>query len=212
MVTVKRGKMSNIIENPEEYFRKLVHSRDELLSSLEEEAQREGIPIIGPVVGELLYILVQATQATSILELGTATGYSTIFLARGCKDSHGLVVTFENNQDMATRAQQNFVKAGLADRIEIKVGDALTGIKKMKTVFDFIFIDIEKEDYIRALSDCHRLLKKGKLLVADNVGFRDADDFNRAIFSDLGWRSVNLFSFLPFHSPEHDGLCLALRL
>jgi predicted O-methyltransferase YrrM len=204
--------MSSIVENPEEYFRKLVHPRDELLWSLEEEAQREGIPIIGPVVGELLYILVQITQATSILELGTATGYSAIFLARGCKDSHGRVVTFENNQDMAARAQHNFVKAGLEDRIEIRVGDALAGIKKMKTVFDFIFIDIEKEDYIQALSDCYRLLNKGKLLVADNVGFKDADDFNRAIFSDPGWSSVNLFSFLPFHSPEHDGLCLALRL
>jgi len=52
----------------------------------------------------------------------------------------------------------------------------------------------------------------GGLLVADNVGFKDADAFNRAKSGNLAWRSVSLFSFLPFHSPENDALCLALRL
>jgi predicted O-methyltransferase YrrM len=208
----KGVQMSNMVSNPEEYFRKLIHPSDDLLTALEAEAQREGIPIIGPVVGELLYLLVRLTQATSILELGTATGYSAIFLARGCEASHGRVVTLENNEDIAFRAQENFQKAGLEDRIEIRVGDALEEIRIMKTSFDFILMDIEKKDYQQALPDCHRLLKVGGLLVADNVGFKDADGFNRTIFSHPGWRSVNLFSFLPFHSPEHDGLCLALRL
>jgi hypothetical protein len=49
------------------------------------------------------------------------------------------------------------------------------------------------------------------LLVADNVAFPDADEFNRAVFSDAGWQPVSLFAFLPGHSPERDGLCLALR-
>jgi predicted O-methyltransferase YrrM len=61
------------------------------------------------------------------------------------------------------------------------------------------------------LPDCRRLLIKGGLLVADNVGFQDADAFNRTISNDPAWRSIALFSFLPFHSPEHDGVCLALR-
>jgi len=77
--------------------------------------------------------------------------------------------------------------------------------------FDFIFLDIEKQDYIRVLPDCQRLLIKGGLLVADNVGFKDADAFNRTISGHSAWRSVPLFSFLPFHSPEKDALCLALR-
>jgi predicted O-methyltransferase YrrM len=81
----------------------------------------------------------------------------------------------------------------------------------MKGPFDLIFMDIEKADYARALPECHRLLRRGGLLVADNVAFPDADAFNRAIFKDPGWQPVALFAFLPGHSPERDGLCLALR-
>ena len=204
--------MSNMVENPEVYFKKFVHPRNELLAALETEAEREEIPIVGPLVGELLSILARVTRATSILELGTATGYSAIYLARECETSNGRVVTLEKNPDMAARAKVNIHKAGLDDRVEIRVGDALEEIKKMQTFFDLIFMDIEKKYYIRALPDCHRLLKAGGLLVADNVAFKDADDFNHAIFDHPGWRSVNLFSFLPLHSPEHDGLCLAVRL
>jgi predicted O-methyltransferase YrrM len=204
--------MSKMLENPEAYFTKLVHPRSELLAALEEEAGRENIPIIGPLVGELLSVLVQITRAASILELGTATGYSTIFLAQGCKAIQGRVVTLESNPDMAARASVNIHHAGLDDRIEIRVGDALAEITKMQASFDLIFMDIEKEYYIRALPDCHRLLKAGGLLVADNVAFKDADDFNQAIFRHPGWHSVSLFSFLPLHSPDHDGLCLAVRL
>ena len=204
--------MSKMLENPEAYFTKLVHPRSKLLVALEEEAGREQIPIIGPLVGELLSVLVQVTRATSILELGTATGYSTIFLAQGCKALQGRVVTLESNPDMAARANVNIHKAGLDDRIEIRVGDALEEIRKMQTHFDLIFMDIEKSYYIQAMPDCHRLLKAGGLLLADNVAFKDADDFNQAIFNHPGWHAVNLFSFLPLHSPEHDGLCLAVRL
>lgn len=204
--------MSNLVENPENYFRQLLHPRDDVLATLEKEAERENIPIVGPVVGGLLSLLACTSRATSIMELGTATGYSAIFLARGCEALGGKVITLESNQRMADQAKQNIHRAGLSDRIEIKVGDALDAIQKMTTSFDLVFMDIEKKDYLRALPDCHRLLKKGGLLVADNVGFADADDFNHAIFRHSGWQSVHLFSFLPFHSPEHDGLCLAVRL
>ena len=81
--------MSRMIPDPEGYFRKFVPSRDSLLLEMEEEARQEGIPIVGPVVGELLYILVCASGAVQILELGTATGYSAIYLARACDELNG---------------------------------------------------------------------------------------------------------------------------
>ncbi len=203
--------MSKIVDQPEHYFRQLVPKRDELLVELEAEAEREIIPISGPVVGELLYILACAVKARRILELGTATGYSAIYLARACEMFNGCVVTLENDDAMAARAQQNLQKAGLAHLVEIRVNDALESLRQMEEKFDYIFLDIEKQDYIRALPDCERLLVKGGLLVADNVGFTDADSFNRAMAGSPAWRSVSLFSFLPLHSPEHDALCLALR-
>ena len=203
--------MSEIVNNPENYFRTLIPPRDALMMELEAQAEKENIPIIGPVVGELLYIIAAATKAKRILELGTATGYSAIYLAKACEPVSGLVVTFENNGDMAASAQENFRKAGLSNRIEIHEANALEMLPRLQGDFDFIFLDIEKQDYIRVLPDCQRLLIKGGLLVADNVGFKDADAFNRTISGHSAWRSVPLFAFLPFHSPEKDALCLALR-
>lgn len=203
--------MSAIVENPKNYFRQFVPDRGLLLLELEEEAQRKSIPIVGPVVGELLFILARATAAKTILELGTASGYSAIFLARACENLNGRVITLEQDPAMAEKALKNFKTAGLEKHIEIRICDALQEISKMTTPFDFIFMDIEKEDYTRALPDCQKLLKKGGLLVVDNVGFKDADEFNHVIAHHPEWRTVSLFSFLPLHSPEDDGLCLALR-
>jgi predicted O-methyltransferase YrrM len=83
---------------------------------------------------------------------------------------------------------------------------------QMKGPFDLIFVDIDKESYADTLPHCHRLLRSGGVLVADNVGFRGAEDFNRAVADHPQWRSVHLLCLLPLHSPEQDGLCLALRV
>ncbi len=203
--------MTKIVDNPENYFKSLIPPRDDLMIKLEVEAEKESIPIVGPVLGELLHVLVAATKARKILELGTATGYSAIYLARACEAVKGLVITIENNRNMADRAEQNFQQAGVSDRIDMRVGDAVSLVSQLQGNFDFIFLDIEKQEYVKLLGDCHRLLSPGGLLVADNVGFKDADDFNRAIAEHSEWRSISLFSFLPLHSPENDALCVALR-
>jgi predicted O-methyltransferase YrrM len=200
-----------MVDNPEIYFSKHLPDRDSLLIELEEEARNENIPIVGPVVGELLFMLARLTHAKRILELGTATGYSAIFLARACKTFNGKVVTLENNQEMVARARQNFKRAGLENHVEIRFGDAMAQLAESKDEYDFIFMDIEKKDYVRALSHCEHLLKTDGLLFADNIGFKDADPFNQTIAKSKQWRSVSLFAYLPFHSPEHDGLCLAMR-
>jgi predicted O-methyltransferase YrrM len=204
--------MSEIIENPEDYFRRFIPKRSELLKELEEEAFREDIPIVGPVVGELLFILARIIRAERILELGTATGYSAIFLAQGFENSKGRLITLENDPVMASRARKNFIRAGVDGRIEIRLGDAIEEMKTISGPFDLIFVDIDKVDYDTALPYCSDLLRQDGLLIADNVGFEDADPFNTAIFSSKEFRPVSLYSFLPLHSPEKDGLCLALRL
>ncbi len=204
--------MSRMMPHLESYFQGFVPPRDALLLELEKEAATEGIPIVGPLVGELLFILARATNAVHLLELGTATGYSTIHLARACQPALGRVVTLEWEESMAARARANFVKAGLARQIEIQTGDALELMAKMDGPFDFIFMDIDKESYLPALPHCRRLLKLGGLLFTDNVGFSGADPFNQEIFASPDWRVVPLLGFLPCHSPEHDGLSLALRV
>lgn len=201
-----------MIADPEKYFRKFIPARDEILLQLEQEAKAEGIPIVGPLVGELLYILARATQARAILELGAATGYSAIFLARGCEPVQGRVITLEWDERLAAKARANLAKAGLADRVEVQVGDALKLMEKLNGPFDLVFMDIDKESYLPALAHCHRLLKSNGLLVADNIGFAAADPFNQAIFRDRRWRLAPLFCYLPEHSPERDGLAIALKV
>jgi predicted O-methyltransferase YrrM len=200
-----------MIPDLEGYFRGLAPESDALLLELEAEATRESIPIVGPVVGELLFILARATGAARILELGAASGYSGIFLGRACGASGGRVITLEYDEAMAARARGNLARAGLAQVVEVRVGEALHLMGAMSETFDLIFLDIDKESYLPALAQAQRLLRPGGLLVADNVGFSGAADFNRELLENPAWRAVHLLSFLPHHSPEHDGLALAVK-
>lgn len=204
--------MSTMVPDLEGYFQGLVPPGDALLAELEREAVAEGIPIVGPVVGELLFILARATGARNILELGTATGYSGIHLGRACDPETGRVLTLEHDAQMAERARANFARAGLERHLAVQVGDALESMAQLSGPFDLIFLDIDKESYLPALPHCRRLLRVGGLLVADNVGFSGAAAFNREILRRPEWRVVHLLCFLPRHSPERDGLCLAVRV
>jgi len=125
-----------MIPSPEAYFGKFLPARDPLLQHMEQEAQRENIPIIGPVMGELLYLLTTLGQARRVLELGTATGYSTLFLARACRAFGGRVLTVESDPQMAARARANFQTADLADTIELRQGDALDVVRRLGRLAD----------------------------------------------------------------------------
>ena len=203
--------MAQMILDPETYFRAFIPPREDLLLELESQAQEENIPIVGPVVGELLYILAKSMDCRTILELGTAIGYSALYLAQGLNDRHGILTTIERDETMAARARQNIAKAGFADRVEVRVGDVFQVIGNLDRPYDLIFLDIDKEDYAEALTQCQRLLRPGGLLLADNVAFQGADKFNQSLFQSKHWRGVFLYSFLPDHSPEQDGLALAVR-
>lgn len=196
----------------EQYFANRVPERDELLLELEREARNEDIPIVGPVVGNLLQILALTVGARNILELGTATGYSGLFLARACAELGGGLVTLESNPEMAERARVNFRRAGVNNRVRVVEGDALQTLSGLdERSFDFVFLDIDKEYYEPALQECSRVVRSRGLLVADNTSFPGAGGFNDRVRDDPAWRSVQLLTYLPGHSPEKDGLCVAVR-
>lgn len=204
--------MSEMIPNPEAYFRKLLPGRSTLLQILETQARREDIPIVGPLVGELLYILVRVARASRVLELGTATGYSALFLAEACAATGGRLVTLEQDEQLVRQARDNLTEAGLGSWAEVRCVNALEEMVRMTGLFDLVFLDIEKEDYVTVLPHCTRVVAPGGLLIADNVAFADADPFNRAIRDDPSWRGISLYGLLPQHSPEMDALSLAVRV
>lgn len=203
--------MSKMIPNPEELFRDLVPASRGIPAELEEEAEHEGIPIVGPLVGRLLTILARATGARRVLELGTASGYSAMRLAGGMAPD-GRLTSLEHDPDMAGRARRNLRRAGLEGVVEVLVGEAADILSDLEPGFDLAFLDIDKAAYAPSLPHLKRLLRPGGLLVADNTAFTAAAAFNRALAEDSGWLEAPLLCFLPGHSPERDGLSLAVRL
>ena len=196
----------------EEYFSQFIPERDNLLLELEKQALDENIPIIGPVMGQLLSLLVMVTGSRRVLELGTAIGYSGLYIARSLAHPDSELITIEYSKERAREARQNFENAGLTDKISIETGEALDIMDDLDLAFDLIFIDINKEAYLPALHKASHLLKQGGLLIADNTSFTGSRKFNDAIQKSREWRSVQLYSFLPAHSPEHDGICFAVRV
>ncbi len=200
-----------MIKDPLDYFRQWIPQRSKQLQQLETEAKTEQIPIIGPVVGQLLYLMARLHNARRIIELGTAIGYSTLYLAQACRHTGGKVFSYDLSPELVKRAKISMVEAGFEDVVQISCEEALKAMKQLEHPVDMIFMDIDKEYYLDALPICAKVLKPGGLLFVDNTGFKDTDSFNKAIYEDSLWDSVNLWCYLPSHSPEHDGLCLAIK-
>ena len=201
-----------MIPNLEEHFRRLLPPRDDLLLELEAEAERDNVPIVGPVVGELLAILARLAGPGLIVELGAATGYSAVFLARACAETGGRLLTLESDPALADRARETLRRSGAAAYAEVRTGDALKILAGLNEPCCMVFLDIEKEDYVRTLPLCERVVEPGGLLVADNTGFAGAETFIDAIEASHAWRAVHFLARLPLHSPELDGLTIAMRL
>src|SRR2546429_3818766 len=123
-----------ITDEMQAYLDGLVPPRNEVLARMEEEAHRESIPIVDPHEGQLLYLLVKISGARRILELGTATGYSGIWLLRGT--NHGNLTTYEMDHERAERARANFSAAGFGKQALVIEENAKDGLEKLDGRFD----------------------------------------------------------------------------
>lgn len=142
--------------------------RDDYLLQMEQVAKEAYIPIIKPEVGQLLRVLIKAKKPARILEIGTAIGYSTIWMARAT-DKDTEIVTIEIDEDMYEKAKENFSVLGLESKINQKYGDALEILGYLQRDFDFVFIDAAKGQYLNYLELVLNLLPQGGIIVADNV-------------------------------------------
>ncbi|NLO97252.1 MAG: O-methyltransferase [Peptococcaceae bacterium] len=156
----------------EKYLEMLLPPRDELLLEMEREALVETIPVVTPAVGHFLQLLLETAGARSILEIGTATGYSTIYLARGARQTGGRVLTIDMNKGRMDRAVEYIAKAGLKDLVEFRFGNALKILPELSGRFDFIFVDAAKGEYRQYVELILPLMADGGILVLDNVLFR----------------------------------------
>jgi predicted O-methyltransferase YrrM len=200
----------------DDYIYSLLPPRDEVLSHMEEEAARRKIPIVGPAVGRVLFQLAQLIDARSVFELGSAIGYSTIWWARAV-GPNGRVTYTDGDSKNAAEARGYFDRAGVSKQISVKTGDALELLSEEKQEFDIIFNDVDKEDYPRVFRIALTRLRKGGLLITDNVLWsgrvareESKEDTTKAIreFNRLVYGSADLFTTI---LPLRDGVMVARK-
>ena len=161
-------------ENIARYLTPFIQHPHPHLAALEADAAARHVPIIGPWQGQLLAILARSIQAQQILELGTATGYSAIWLATATADWDGHVTTIDQDPIRVNEARQNFISAGVSSRVEIVQGVALSALNALPGPFDFIFNDIlyyiqNTEEAQQLFSACVQRLRPGGLMLCDNA-------------------------------------------
>lgn len=199
----------------EDYLYAMLPARDEVVTEMEAEAARDGLPIVGPAVGRVLQQLAIISKAKKVFEMGSAIGYSTIWWARGVGEG-GRVIYTDGDKKRAEQARKYFERAGVSERIVVRVGDALEILSEEKQAYDIIFNDVDKVDYPRVLRLALPKLKSGGLFIADNVLWSgrlrkpNPDEQTRAIleFNRLISESKELFTTI---LPLRDGVAVCVK-
>jgi len=162
--------MTDTWSRVDEYLESMLGGHDDVLDSALARCRAAHLPPISvtPMMGKFLQILALSIGATRILEIGTLGGYSTIWLARALP-SKGSIVTLEVDPVHARVARENISHAGLTDRVDLRVGDAVVTLPTLEGPFDMAFIDADKPSNPIYLRHAERLVRSGGLVVVDNV-------------------------------------------
>ena len=150
------------------YINSLNCGNSDICNTIEKEAIADEVPIIRKEMGNLLKVLLQLVQPERILDVGTAVGYSSILMSENMPHNC-TITTIENYDKRIPVAKNNFKRAGKEDVITLIEGDALEVLKTLDGPYDFIFMDAAKGQYINYLPDIKRVLRKGGLLISDNI-------------------------------------------
>lgn len=202
----------------QEYLATLVPPREPELQKMEEYAEKNDFPIIGPVCGYYCYQLARMINAKSIFELGSGYGYSTAWFAKAVKENGGgLVHHTVWDEDLSKRAVGHLSALGSGDLVQFHVAEAVETLRQTQGPFDIIFNDIDKEGYPDSLPVIKEKLRHGGILIIDNMLWSgrvyDSNNheksteairrFTSDITTDLDW-IVSLF-------PARDGMIVAYK-
>ena len=211
-----------LLRGIDDYIADLFAPPDEALEAALRESEREGLPAINvsATEGKLLQMLVEISGTRKILEIGTLGGYSAIHFARALPEG-GTLLSLELDEHHAEVARRNVGRAGLSEKVEIRVGDARRSLNDLvesgEGPFDLIFIDADKEGYPEYLDWSLRLSRPGTLILGDNAiregSVIDPDDplsramrgFNEKLSKDPRLSAI----LLPLIRDRIDGLAIA---
>lgn len=201
----------------EDYMHDLIPARTTVLEEMEVFANENRVPIVGPLVGRVLYQLARLVDAGRIFEMGSAIGYSTIWFARAVRPG-GKVYYTDGSSANASKADDYAKRDGVRDRIEILTGNSLDLIDQVEGEFDVIFNDVDKHYYPEVHRKAAGRVRVGGLFVTDNVLWSgrvadrsDIDDntegvrsFNKMLFKDDRYHTTMI--------PLRDGVAIGLRV
>lgn len=146
---------------------------DEVITSIRKEAEENRVPVIRREAGEFIKMLIMMNKPKRILEIGSAIGFSAIFMSRFLEDG-AHITTIENYQPRIEEAKKNIERAGAQDVITLLEGDALEILPGLSGEYDMVFMDAAKGQYGSFFKDAIRLLREGGILLCDNV-LQDGD-------------------------------------
>jgi len=199
-----------------QYLQKVTPPRPEVLQEMERLAREKDFPVIGPLVGRFLYQLVKISGAKRVFEMGSGYGYSGLWFALALP-REGKVFCTDGDEMNCQKAKFFFKKAGVLQKLNFEVGDGVEILKKRKAQFDIILNDIDKKDYPQALEAAIPKLKKGGVLVSDNM-FRGGEVFkdphhpnSRGVitYTKRIYADKKLFSSI---MPIRDGISISIKL
>lgn len=206
------------IVNPDidAYLERLTPAGDEILEEMEEYAKRKEFPIVGPLVGRLLFQLAVVSGAKNVIELGSGFGYSAYWFAKAV-GGDGSVIFTDTSAENARMAADYFSRAGIMDRLKMITGDALSVLEESRGGFDVIFNDIDKEYYPLVVDAAYEKLRSGGIFITDNVlwsgrvltddvsaGTEGVREFTRRLLAHGG--------FFTSIIPLRDGLSVSVKL
>lgn len=215
--------MRQVVPAPVGHYLEALHGPvNPLLEAIRAEGLAAGLPLVEPDTARLLRSLVIATGAKKILEIGTAIGYSAVWMAQALPEG-GQLISLEIDPSRAATARANFERAGLSQTISVIVGDASRFLHKVAGPFDLIFQDGSKALYEPLLDRLVDHLRPGGLLVTDNVlwdgevveGFAKAprhDEASTAAIRSYNQRLAADTRLLTTFLPTGDGVAVSVKL
>jgi predicted O-methyltransferase YrrM len=185
-----------------------------VLERLDRMGEKESLPSIGPIKGKIIADVIQDHKPKNILEIGTLYGYSSILMSSLLPDENGKVITIEIDKEYASVARQNIVDAALENKVDVVVGDALDIIPKLLQKFDMVFLDALKEEYFKYLKLVEKKLKKGAVIVADNVGIFEKFmfDYLEYVRNSGRYKSTTIQTELEFNENVKDAIEISIKI
>lgn len=137
---------------------------------------------VGPATGQLMNLLVKEAESKVVLEIGTSYGYSTLWLAEAARETQGRVITLELQSEKQQYAREQMRRAGLADFVDFRHGDAIQSLENLETNVDFVLLDLWKDLYVPCFRLFHPKLNPGAVVVADNMLFPESARTHASVY------------------------------